>query len=140
MNHGTGRPPLEIARERVIEGEIHDALVSTHILALIVGLRARMGDELMSEATGASVAALDDWCDGWLELPRDAESRLLLIDATFATFDDHEVDERESLVWFTTPNRSLAGRTPAATLAIGEPTGVAPALLVAARASIAAPR
>ncbi len=139
MNQGRGRGRLEIARDRVIESETHDALVSTHLLGLIVGLRERMGDERMAAATGASAAALDDWCDGWLELPRDAEARLLLIDTIFATFDDHGVDTRTSLAWFTMPHKSLNGRTPEATLASGDPTGIAPALLVAARASIAAP-
>jgi hypothetical protein len=127
---------LEVARDRVCGRDVHDALVSTEVLGLITSLRVRMGDELMTEVTGASAATIDEWCDGWLELQRDAEARLRLVDTIFGTFDDHGVPEPISFAWFTTPNLGLGGRTPAATLCGGEPTDVAPALLVAARASI----
>jgi hypothetical protein len=86
--------------------------------------------------SGVSVATIDEWCNGWLELPPEAEARLHLADTILGTFDDHEVPEPVSLVWFTTPNLSLGGRTPASAMGNGEPTDVAPALLVAARASI----
>jgi hypothetical protein len=127
---------LEVARDRVCGRDVHDALVSTEVVGLITSLRIRMGDELMSEVTGASAAMIDEWSDGWLELPRDAEARLRLVDTIFGTFDTHGVPEPISFAWFTTPNLSLRGRTPASTLCSGEPTDVAPALLVAARASI----
>ena len=43
-----------------------------------------------------------------------------------------------AVAWFTTPNVSLGGNTPAAALRTAAvPTDVAPMLLVAARASIA---
>jgi hypothetical protein len=130
-------PRLEVAHDRVCGREVHDALASTQVLGLITSLRVRMGDDLMTEVTGASSAAIEEWCDGWLELPPDAEARLRLVDTIFGTFDDHGAPEDTTLVWFGTPNLNLGGRTPAATLRTGEPTDAAPALLVAARASIA---
>ena len=112
-------PRLEVAHDRVCGREVHDALASTQVLGLITSLRVRMGDDLMTEVTGASSAAIEEWCEGWLELP------------------PHGAPEDTALVWFGTPNLNLGGRTPAATLRTGEPTDAAPALLVAARASIA---
>ena len=134
MIDGQAAPRLEVAHDRVCGREVHDALVSTEVLGLITSLRVRMGDELMTEVTGASAAAIEEWCDGWLELPPDAEARLRLADTIFGTFDDHGVSESVALGWFSTPNLSLGGRTPAATLRTGEPTEAAPALLVASKA------
>jgi hypothetical protein len=131
-----GRVGLEIARDRMLGRHVHDALASTQVLGLVMSLRCRMGDELMAEVTGISVAALDEWCDGWLDLPPEAEARLRLVDTIFGTFDDHGVADSVSLQWFRTPNLSLGGRTPASALRNGEPTDLAPVLLVAARASI----
>jgi hypothetical protein len=136
MDEGRIAAALELARDRVCDPEIYDALASTQALGLITSLRARMGDDVMAEATGVSVATIDEWCNGWLELPPEAEARLQLADTILGTFDDHSVPEPVSLVWFTTPNLSLGGRTPASAMGNGEPTDVAPALLVAARASI----
>src|SRR3954468_5738816 len=62
-----GRVGLEIARDRMLGRHVHDALASTQVLGLVMSLRCRMGDELMAEVTGISVAALDEWCDGWLD-------------------------------------------------------------------------
>jgi hypothetical protein len=127
---------LEVARDRVCSRDVHDALASTQVLGLITSLRVRMGDELMAEVADMSVAAIDEWCDGWLDLPPNAEARLRLVDTIFGTFDDHGVAESISLQWFRTPNLGLGGRTPAAALRNGDPTDLAPVLLVSARASI----
>ena len=76
-------PRLEVAHDRVCGREVHDALASTQVLGLITSLRVRMGDDLMTEVTGASSSAIEEWCDGWLELPPDAEARLRLVDPIY---------------------------------------------------------
>lgn len=136
MDDGRTTAGLEVARDRMFGNDIHDALASTQVLGLVMSLRARIGDELMADIAGASVAAIDEWCEGWLELPPAVEARLRLVDTILGSFDDHRVSELVSHEWFTTPNLSLGGRTPASVVQTGEPTDVAPALLVAARASI----
>jgi hypothetical protein len=123
---------LSVARARVCDQEVHDTLARTRDLGLVTAMREHLGD------TGAEPAVMDEWCDGWLDLPRDVEERLRIIDTLFATFADHFVTHDDAVAWFATPNVALGGSTPAATLrAAPVPTEVAPVLLVAARASIA---
>jgi hypothetical protein len=129
---------LSVARARVCDQEVHDTLARTRDLGLVTAMREHLGDAFVTAATGAEPAVMDEWCDGWLDLPRDVEERLRIIDTLFATFADHLVTHDDAVAWFATPNVALGGNTPAATLrAAPVPTEVAPVLLVAARASIA---
>jgi hypothetical protein len=128
---------LSVARERVCGPEVHDTLARTRDLGLVTAMREHLGDEFVTGVTGAEPAAMDEWCEGWVEPPRDVEERLRIVDTLFATFADHLVAHTDAVAWFTTPNVGLGGNTPAATLrGASAPTEVAPVLLVAARASI----
>jgi hypothetical protein len=135
---GTGATrTLEVAHERVCGPEVHDALLRTQVLGMVTSLRLSAGDAFVTAVTGADSLTMNEWCEGWVIVPRDAEERLQIVDTLFATFDDHGVSHSRALAWFSTANDAIGGLTPAEALRTRPPTDVAPALLVAARVSVA---
>ena len=99
---------LSVARARVCDQEVHDTLARTRDLGLVTAMREHLGDAFVTAATGAEPAVMDEWCDGWLDLPRDVEERLRIIDTLFATFADHLATHDDAVAWFATPNVALS--------------------------------